>query len=752
MLLLKLIFQIILIESGYRWLSADDFSRTVISYEWMKEPKIYSGVWLSPHFWLNGFFMFFIKDIMIAAGLVSVIFSAISLYYFYKVVEISFNKQTAIISSVIFCVFPFQAWLSMSGLPESTYFCFIIAGIYYFILWYRDNLTKNLVLSAVMFALSNGFRYEGWLFSFTLIVLTLLISFFPRRKSVYEEFPSEDLTARRFNFKIITRNLLISCISLITIIWWILQNYFDNGDALFFMKETAKIYDQFNNAGFLQKLVQYPTFIFYIAPLTTVFSFKVIYENIKSKELSLEKLFVLFNLVQLLFLMAQGLVGTGGTNMISRYIVINAILLIPLAVKQALEFRKLFTSIALGSFIIVNVIWCFYFPQPYREDTFEVGYLLKSQIENKSIAENEKVFFEEDPGYLDIWAIKSLSNSPDKIVQGIFPISKQQEKSKKKKGKLTDEELNILEIKNYLEKNNISTAIVRSDGYTDKLRKLSLKNEQIGDYQIFYLKEHTSNLNDSTVSSFAKKINSPENNSELLNFGQVIGLSNFAIDNTNFGLNPQTVTLEWTATNEGLLDSIDFENFEFDRYKSLIKIINPDTDSSVYTISSKIFSERNIENLVEDNYIKNIIVLKPFALLMYSRKQGKSPFEGGMYNLELSVLDSKTKNEMLIYRGTAPYKRERTVLKDTIINQGGNLEVKTDTGKVSQKFAITNIDSVNYTFPLASIIAMFPDSDYNKIAAKKSEFVRITLTHSLQYIFSQRYQADHVLNWVFTYF
>jgi hypothetical protein len=749
---LKFLFQFILLESGYRWLSADDFSRTVISYEWIKEPKIYSGVWLSPHFWLNGLFMFFIKDIMIAAGLVSVIFSAISLYYFYKVVELSFNKQIAIISSVIFCVFPFQAWLSMSGLPESTYFCFVIAGIYYFIKWYQDNLSRNLILSAVMLAFSNGFRYEGWLFSFTLIILTLLVSFFPKRKSVYEEFPSEETITNKFNYKIIARNFLISCISVTTIIWWLLQNYFDTGDALFFMSETAKIYEQFNNAGFLQKFVQYPTFIFYIAPLTTVFSFKVIYENIKSKGLSAEKLFVIFNLIQLLMLMAQGLIGTGGTNMISRYIVINAILLIPLAVKQALELRKLFTSLALASFIIVNVIWCFYFPQPYREDTFEVGYLLKGLIENKSITENEKVFFEEDPGYLDIWAIKSLSNHPDKIVQGIFPLAKQQEKGKKKKNKLTDEELNILEIKNYLEKNNINTAIVRSDGYTDKLKKLSLRNEQIGDYQIFYLKEQTSNINDSSVSSFASKINSPKDNPNLINFGQIIGLLNFAIDNTNFGLNPQTVTLEWTAADKGMLDSIDFEEFEFDRYKALIKIVNPDNDSSVYTISSRIFSERNIENIIENNYIKNIIVLKPFALLMYSRKYGKSPFDGGIYNLELSVLDSKTNNELLLYRGSEAYKRERTVMKDTLITTSQNLELKVDTNKSKQKFAITQVDSVNYSMPLASIIAMFPDSDYNKIAAKKSEFVRITLTHSLQYIFSQRYQADHVLNWVFTYF
>ncbi|HCN37615.1 MAG TPA: hypothetical protein DIS94_07895, partial [Bacteroidetes bacterium] len=73
----------------------------------------------------------------------------------------------------------------------------------------------------------------------------------------------------------------------ITIGWWLIQNYIDHKDAFYFITETAKIYDQFNTAGFLQKLVQYPVFVFYTAPLTAVFSFKIIYESFKGKEFTL---------------------------------------------------------------------------------------------------------------------------------------------------------------------------------------------------------------------------------------------------------------------------------------------------------------------------------------------------------------------------------------------------------------------------------------------------------------------------------
>jgi len=679
--------------------------------------------------------MFFIKDIIFAAAIVNVITSTISLYFFYKLTELCFNKQNAIISSIIFCVFPFQAWLGMSGLPESTAYCFIIAGIYYFILWYKFQNHKILFVSSVLFALANGFRYESWFFTGTFILFVFIISL------------------RQKDFKEVLKNSGIALISIITIGWWLIQNYIDHKDAFYFITETAKIYDQFNTAGFLQKLVQYPVFVFYTAPLTAVFSFKIIYESFKGKEFTLEKVYIWFNLLQLLLLIIQGVIGTGGTNMMSRYIILNAILLIPLSVKQALEFRKIFAVSVISVFVVINIIWSFYYPQPYREDTFEVGNTIRYLIEKKYIGEKENIYFEEDPGYLYIWAIKSLSNHPEKIVLGTFPLMKKQDRKGRRKTELTDDELNILEIKQYLEKNNINTAIVRSDSYTEKLNKLSIRNEQIGDYKIFYLKENSSSINDSSISSFSKNITRMNNNPDMIFYGGLLGLSNYVVDNTNLGMNPQTIILEWTASNPKLLDSLEYEEYGLERYRSIIRIKTIDSDSTVYTITNKIFSDRNLEELIETNRIKNIIVLKPFALLQYSRKYGKSPFDGGIYNLELSIYDEKFKNELLVFRGENKYARDKIIFKDTLITKvADSLNIKVDTSKVKQRLQVTQRDSINYSYNLGSIIAMFPDSDYKKIVEKRSDFARIALTYSLQSILSQRYQADHILNWVFTYF
>ena len=62
LILLKLSVQFLLLGSGFKWISGDDYSRTVISYQWLEHPKIFSGIWLSLHFWINGFFMLFIHS------------------------------------------------------------------------------------------------------------------------------------------------------------------------------------------------------------------------------------------------------------------------------------------------------------------------------------------------------------------------------------------------------------------------------------------------------------------------------------------------------------------------------------------------------------------------------------------------------------------------------------------------------------------------------------------------------------------
>ena len=385
----------------------------------------------------------------------------------------------------------------------------------------------------------------------------------------------------------------------------------------------------------------------------------------------------------------------------------------------------------------------------FREDTFEVGNLLKEIQKKNEITETGKIYFEEVQGYFDIFAVQALSNDPSRFILGDFPAIKSAEK-KKSKGKKTptNDELNILELKDYLEKNNIKIAVVKSDSYTDKLKKLSLRNEEIGDYKIFYLQDRTTNVNDSSITLFSDNILKLEENPEVINFDKLLALKNYSIDNTNFGLNPQTVIMNWGAVNKNILDSIDYENLEYERYYSAIDLRSAETDSVVFTTYTRIFSDRNVEDLIESNNVRNIIVLKPFAILNYSKKYNLSPFEGGVYFMDVRLIDNKTKKDLVLFRGDSLYKKDTNLVSDTLkLRANDSLKV------VSKKPVNKTKDQFITEYEIGTIIAMFPDTDYNKIVNKSTtDIYRMLMRNGLQVFFSQRYQGDQFLNWVFNYF
>ncbi|MFA5012513.1 MAG: glycosyltransferase family 39 protein [Ignavibacteria bacterium] len=735
LIIIKLAFQILIVNSGYKWLSSDDYCRTVKSFEWIENPIINSGVWLTPHFWINGIVMLFVKDLFLAATLTNVIFSSATVNYFYKISLFVFDKKTAILSTLIFTLFPFQVWLSLSGLPESIHFFFIIAGIYYALMYKKNNgRLKDLILASIMFMFGNMFRYEGWLFSIVFVIYVFYIEIVMKKNERKYYVP-----------------LIISVSSLSTIVWWLIQNYVDYGSFTYFASETNKIFEDYGGIKVLQKFIQYPIFIFYIAPITSFFAIKISYECIrgfikKKDNISLLSILAFFNIAQLVLLMLQGLLGTGGTNMISRYIVINAMLFIPMAVWQIFSFRKWIAATLLTLIIAGNIVWSFNYPNPFREDTYEAGRLIRDRIEKNYIRNEESVYFEEIEGYYDVFAVQTISNHPSKFIFGNFPVLKNEESKKSKKSRLSNEEINILDIKSYLEKNKISLAIVKSDSYADKLKKLNFKNEEIGDYKIFYIRNLESNINDSSITVLADKIIDLKKYQNTLNFNKTIAIKEVVLDNTNFGFNPQTVSIKWASTSKNILDSINYDDYEFNRYNSVIEIRREDNDSLVYTESKRIFSERNIEDLLAFNEVKNIIVIKPFALIYYSKKYVSSPFESGVYNLSLKVYDAKRKRPLILYKGDSLFKPE-IKLSDT------SKTSITDSIKFRQKNTDTQKITSTNNYVIGNIIAFFPNTNLDKLVGTDgAAFYRIITRNGLQVFFSQRHQADHFLNFVFNYF
>jgi len=735
LIIVKTSFQVILLISGYRWLSADDYCRTVISFEWIQNPKIYSGVWLPFHFWLNGFLMIFIKDLFTAATILNFIFSLLSLVYFFRLVKICFNLNTAFISSLIFSLFPFQVWLSISGLPESPFFFFIIAGIYYFIIWKKSGYVRTyLLLSSLSFAFSNGFRYEGWLFS---LVFLLFV--------VYEVYKNK--SSSEIKVEIGYNSLLIAFISFTSIIFWLILNFIDYKDPFYFIKETARIYEDYNNTKFMQRLFQYPIFIFYIAPLTTFFATKEIFMIFREKNNRLLKYFLYFNIFQLLFLILQGVLGTGGTNMISRYIVINSILFIPLAVRQLLKFRDWLAYSLLIAILTVNLVWSLYYPVPYREDTFETSSFIRQEIKKDIIQNDEKIYFEIIEGFYDIYPIQTFSNKPDIfLTDDLSKIKKTTEsRNKKKDGK---EDLNILDIKSYFEKNKVNLALVKSDNYKEKLKLLGINYDEIGDYKIFRLKENKRALSDSAISQFAKNVISLDKNPNLINYNRLFAIKDLRIDNTNFTVNPQTISIILGSVNPEIIDSLDYDNFGFERYSILLELRTIEEDSLVYSEQKKIFSEKNIEDLINFNEVKMIIVLKPFATLYYTSALKKSPFESGVYNISLKLFDKKINDYLPLYRG------DKMIVETDTAEMSDSLTILRNNSLLPLLIhKINRADSITMQYDLGKYVALFPDTKFESLIENRGrDVIQLLSKNGIQVFFSQRYQGDQFLNWVFTNF
>lgn len=751
LVLFKLLFQFTVIQSGLRWLTADDYSRTVISWDWLQDPRIYSGVWLSLHFWMTGMFIWLFGDLTLGPVIMNTLFSIFTLIYLYLVIEKIFSKQVAVICCLLYAVFPFQVWLSTSAMPESPFFFFITAGFYYFVLWYGKCITGSkkavyyLLAAVICLNIANLLRYEGWFFTGAFIIQIAFLSW------------------KRFRFT--KQAFVYSAVSLLSVLsigWWLYLNYIDYSDPFFFIKETAKIYAGLSSAGFVQRSVQYPFFIFYIAPLTTLLGLWKIFQVIRNKRngfqgnFSLLRVFLLFNLLELLLLMFSGIVGSGGTNMISRYIVLNAILFFPFAVWQLADFKRYIFISGSAILIIVNIVWSFYYQQAYREDTYEVADLTKRLIDRSYLQPEDKIYFEMVAGYYDIYPLQVIANDPSKFNTDTIPtyFSVEPPASKKISKKKKDEEqlkLNILEVRKFIEQKKIKLFIVRSDLLIDKLRKLSYKSEQIGDYHIFYIADSKINYKrgsgtDSTGQKIELNAGKTALDPEEISFDKKLVLKEFRIDNSNLGMNPQTVMLRWQIADISILDSLDTETDEFGRYKTRLELTPVDSDTAAFDTYTNVFSERSVEEFFDSEEIKNILILKPFAMLNYSIKFKSSPFESGLYDMRLSVIDDASDKELPVFIGDSVYIRQYDV-----ISTGDS--VKSDTVSIVKKLKERRERFINRPYyPIGRIIAMFPNVNYNALMKKSTDLSQVIIRNGFMLPFLNRYQGDHMLDIVFTYF
>ncbi|CAG5085759.1 hypothetical protein CRYO30217_02872 [Parvicella tangerina] len=151
---------------------ADAVSRTLISYNWLKNPHfITDSVWAPLHFYLNGAVMWITGSIEDGPRILNIFLSGLMIIPFYFFVKREFNEQGAVYSAALVALSPVIFRNSFQALSGTPYLFFLAMGLFFFSRALRSSSFKFYVIAGLSITLAAGFRYEAWIIIavFTLI-------------------------------------------------------------------------------------------------------------------------------------------------------------------------------------------------------------------------------------------------------------------------------------------------------------------------------------------------------------------------------------------------------------------------------------------------------------------------------------------------------------------------------------------------------------------------------------------------------
>jgi len=407
----SVLLQVLVLKSGFVSLSGDEFFRGLLSYAWYLHPYFTSdaigeaprAVWLPLHFWVVGAALHLYFDLWLTPILVSMFFSVLTLIMLYKLTVLLFSKEpVGSLAVLIAGLTPWYVWLSVTGMPNSLFHFFVIAGIYGALKWQESGDNLHLLASSCAFLLATMLRQEGWFFAFLLggyLVFYLVRS---RRK----------ISSPRF---------LIACalLSCSFIFVWIGYDAIRSGRFLHFVAaQREHVQTQSGEVEALPfRVLKYPFLLFVVSPWITTLAVcmgvKQGFWNRRRAKAYLSQaaslgLYLYFVLGELLFLIAMAVAGAQVNASPQRYVVLNVLLLIPLVTAwlfpvlsggpEASGVRR-FSGIRLGALALfglvlgVQVKASFSYPT-YFANTLEVGRFLRSLWEKGLLAETDTVWTE----------------------------------------------------------------------------------------------------------------------------------------------------------------------------------------------------------------------------------------------------------------------------------------------------------------------------------------------------------------------
>ncbi|MBI5376714.1 MAG: glycosyltransferase family 39 protein [Candidatus Schekmanbacteria bacterium] len=353
----------------------DPAGKIIVSLEWLKHPSFITYGFSFPFFhYLISLIIYLFDSPMISTRILSLVIGSLTIFPFYSLVCILFDKKTAIYSSIFLSFLYHHILYSTQTMNDATFLFLVISSIFYFFknLNLAHGETKPVILSSTFLLAAEMTRFEAW------ILIPFLIFFIASKKISLNTF-------------------LFTVISLSFPVFWITGNYIGTGVFIPLANININVHAQ---EGFtiLGKLLIYPYMIVKtITPLAAVFAFIGL---VMSFAKNVNRKLILLISVELLFLISTVIVGTNAFPK-PRYCLLVAILLIPFCIQSIRAFLKKIPRSASIATICIFVVSMFatysYFYLSAKDEFFPTtpSYVTEISTQFKSMKTNqEKVFID----------------------------------------------------------------------------------------------------------------------------------------------------------------------------------------------------------------------------------------------------------------------------------------------------------------------------------------------------------------------
>jgi uncharacterized membrane protein len=141
---------------------------------WGEYDKFTANAFYPPLFDIITFFFFKLLGVtLLAARLVSLMFSLLALWAVFELAYDLYGGKVALLSAVLLGVMPGYFWLSRLALLETMLVFFLTLALFFFFRWLKNRQDKNLVLSGIAIGLGFLAKYQI-LVAFAIFVVSIL--------------------------------------------------------------------------------------------------------------------------------------------------------------------------------------------------------------------------------------------------------------------------------------------------------------------------------------------------------------------------------------------------------------------------------------------------------------------------------------------------------------------------------------------------------------------------------------------------